>query len=163
MDTKEENTQSLEYLHVLRDDLSNLLKKPYNLFWSDVVYSKSFHRFLDSYLRFAKRSFDSKVRTVGETPLMQAQRDIFSKMFRIILRMGKPTETQFDFMMLVDEAFAHLLVSDVAVTSMQANIALYTPHTLVCQLPSLRLYLNIHQGLAETEETRTLDPGVLDE
>lgn len=71
------NSDSNEVLNALDADLSALLKKRYHEFWSTVLFDESFLKFLDSFLRYFKRNYDT---TGGElTPL---HKSIFIKVLK---------------------------------------------------------------------------------
>lgn len=85
-------------------DLSNLLKKKYYLFWSQVVYDESLQNFLDTYLRFCERPYGSFSTTISQNQISQEdlmvsyERDInqqalFKRVFSVLARISNYEET----------------------------------------------------------------------
>ncbi|KAK3587712.1 hypothetical protein CHS0354_042502 [Potamilus streckersoni] len=48
-----------ERLKFIEDDLHWLLQQPYDKFWCQVVFDETLHKLLDTYLRYAPRSYDT--------------------------------------------------------------------------------------------------------
>lgn len=47
-----------EVVELLSEELTDLLCREYHKFWSQVIFDKSLHIFIDTYLRFAQRCYD---------------------------------------------------------------------------------------------------------
>lgn len=86
---------------LINADLRALLRLDYRSFWSQVYFDKSFHNFIDTFLRYFRREIDqektSELRQSNQIKA-QLQREVFTRVFRVILRMSQHKESDNDFM-----------------------------------------------------------------
>lgn len=85
-------------------DISNLLKKKYYQFWSQIVYDESLQNFLDSYLRFCERPYPPFSPTVSPNSIGQEdlacfyerdanQQNLFKRVYSVLARISNYEET----------------------------------------------------------------------
>jgi hypothetical protein len=104
-----------ELILLINMDLSALLKMKYNQFWSHVVHSQSFQKFLDTFLRFHRRPYDFSSHGYAATTTatsnanhvwgnkerdgayLTPQQLLFKRVFSVLLRMSSHRETPYDF------------------------------------------------------------------
>jgi len=102
-----EDNEKDEVVEFLQDDLRDLLRRDYHKFWSQVIYDKSFEKFLDTYLRFVQRCYDVTDLSLSVGP---KQRELMTLVFRVLLRMSTWKESATDFMN--KEFFSNLILKN---------------------------------------------------
>ncbi|EGG24634.1 ubiquitin system component Cue domain containing protein [Cavenderia fasciculata] len=98
-----DNVQGDEVLLFHNNDLSQLLKTKYHVFWSHVVYNPSLLEFVDSFLRYINRSYPkidlcSKISSSPSTlgvpskDFMESKRMLLKRAFSVIVRLSTQQE-----------------------------------------------------------------------
>eukprot|EP00418_Pyrodinium_bahamense_P008104 CAMPEP_0179104658 /NCGR_PEP_ID=MMETSP0796-20121207/48563_1 /TAXON_ID=73915 /ORGANISM="Pyrodinium bahamense, Strain pbaha01" /LENGTH=723 /DNA_ID=CAMNT_0020802615 /DNA_START=44 /DNA_END=2211 /DNA_ORIENTATION=- len=110
--------ERLEYLQMLSEQLQQVLKMRFHVFWSQVIYDPQLRRCLDSYLRFSLRAHDVEESAGGaaatnasQDPMAVEERKVAGEISRrvlaVFLRLSRPQETSHDF--ISDAKFGELI------------------------------------------------------
>jgi hypothetical protein len=94
----------IAFLEIFKEQLQQLLKMKFHIFWSQVIYDVQVRKALDSYLRFCLRSHDVARSGKGEDSGILLDEggtlstDISRYVLAVFLRLSKPEESPQDFM-----------------------------------------------------------------
>ena len=72
-----------------------LLRLPHHKFWSQVIYDETLQKCLDSYLRYAPRSFDKDLDLTGE--FADRHKNVHKMVFLVCLRLSTHKESKDHF------------------------------------------------------------------
>ncbi|CAK0806170.1 unnamed protein product [Prorocentrum cordatum] len=98
--------ERLDFLRMLSDQLRQVLRMRFNVFWSQVLHDGQFRRCLDSYLRFCLRRHDVGLGqgeqqddedTMGDEEEQKLSREISRRVLAVMIRLSRPQETTHDF------------------------------------------------------------------
>ena len=78
-----------EVVDVINVDISHLLKKKYNHFWSQILFDTSVQKFIDTYLRYKTRPFEPTFQK-NSSPTHEA---LYKRVFRLLLRISTNRES----------------------------------------------------------------------
>ncbi|ESO83365.1 hypothetical protein LOTGIDRAFT_133587 [Lottia gigantea] len=84
----------MERLQFIAEDLHQLLQQPHDIFWCQVVFDEKIHLLLDSYLRYAPRSFDVVYRLDLPDRYKEKQNEVHRLIFLTLLRMATHKESK---------------------------------------------------------------------
>ncbi|XP_077985044.1 activating signal cointegrator 1 complex subunit 2-like isoform X2 [Glandiceps talaboti] len=85
----------IDILTHIHEDLHWLLQQSHQKFWCQVLFDESLHQCLDSYLRYAPRSFDHRIRLFGNA--LEKSKSVHRLVFMTFLRMATHKESQDHF------------------------------------------------------------------
>lgn len=107
----------LEYLQMFNEQLGQLLRLKFHVFWSQMIYDDKVRRVLDSYLRFCLRSHDACAgqatgATNGGVDLVadesrKVSREISRRVLSVYVRLSRPQESVHEF--ISDGKFAQVI------------------------------------------------------
>ncbi|XP_050415433.1 activating signal cointegrator 1 complex subunit 2 [Patella vulgata] len=102
---KAEFEEWIERLQFIAEDLHWLLQQPHDKFWCQVVFDEKLHALLDSYLRFAPRSYD----VIYDLPEAgrEKQKEVHRLVFMTSLRMATHKESKDKF--ITPKVFGEIL------------------------------------------------------
>lgn len=81
-----------EVLQQMNLDVSNLLKLPFNIFWSHVIFEPSILKYIDSFLRFKSRPFDDKIDLSDDSHVAKLYRNLCRRTFSLLVRLSSNSE-----------------------------------------------------------------------
>eukprot|EP00434_Breviolum_minutum_P009587 symbB.v1.2.008440.t1/scaffold530.1/size191304/8 len=101
----------LLYLQTLNDQLEQLLRMRFHVFWSQCIFDPAVSRLVDSYLRFCLRSHDLPEGEADSAPLsieeVNVSKDVSRRMFQLLVRLSRPQESPHEF--LSHDKFAQVI------------------------------------------------------
>mmetsp|Transcript_57339 Transcript_57339/g.166453 ORF Transcript_57339/g.166453 Transcript_57339/m.166453 type:complete len:755 (-) Transcript_57339:119-2383(-) len=108
----------LEYLQMFNDQLAQLLRLKFHVFWSQMIHDDKVRRCLDSYLRFCLRSYDACAAEGGSPQARGGQdlvadgsqkvaREISRRVLAVYVRLSRPQESAHEF--ISDGKFAQVI------------------------------------------------------
>lgn len=98
----------LDRAHFVADDLDWLLSLPHDKFWCQVIFDETLQKCLESYLRFAPRSYDE--RSPSKPAVMDVQNRIHHSVFLTFLRMSTYKESKDHF--FTPSAFGEIIYNN---------------------------------------------------
>lgn len=91
-----------EVLQNLNMDVGNLLKQPYHIFWSYMIFDNSLQTFLDTYLRYRIRPYEQNSSNESSSSMLHSIQDahnlLFRRVFFVLVRASSNREDDIHYM-----------------------------------------------------------------